>query len=175
MNTTAAADALKWKSEKMADIIEADLNRTDHQAAVVALIDAYARDPMGNGGALPAEIRSALIPGLRNHPTTLIYLAFSDGEAIGIAVCFIGFSTFTARPLINVHDLAVLPGHRSSGIGRRLLAAVEGKAREMGCCKVTLEVQENNRQARHVYESVGFAQAHYQPEAGGSLFYAKYL
>ncbi|MFC1516507.1 hypothetical protein ACFL7E_07070 [Thermodesulfobacteriota bacterium] len=30
------------------EIIEADLNRTAHQHAVLDLLDAYARDPMGN-------------------------------------------------------------------------------------------------------------------------------
>ena len=30
------------------------------------------------------------------------------------------------------------------GVGRRLLEAVEGKARELRCCKLTLEVMDNN-------------------------------
>jgi ribosomal protein S18 acetylase RimI-like enzyme len=96
-------------------------------------------------------------------------------RAIGIAVCFIGFSTFAARPLINVHDLAVLPAYRRCGAGRMLLAAVERKARTLGCCKVTLEVLENNRRAMKVYRAAGYAQATYTQEAGGALFYAKHL
>lgn len=157
------------------EIVEADLTRPDHQHAVVMLIDAYARDPMGNGGPLSEQIRKRLIPGLANHPTTRIFLAFAGDEAMGIAVCFVGFSTFAARPLINIHDLAVLPGHRRSGAGRLLLAAVERKAREMGCCKVTLEVLENNHRALKVYAAAGFARATYTQEAGGALFFAKQL
>ncbi|WP_319408419.1 GNAT family N-acetyltransferase [uncultured Desulfosarcina sp.] len=157
------------------EIVEADLNRKDHREAVVDLIDAYAMDPMGNGGPLPGDVKEALIPGLKKHPTTLIFLAYVNGEARGIAVCFIGFSTFAARPLVNIHDLAVLPGHRGSGVGRLLLAGVERKAREMGCCKVTLEVLENNRRALKVYAAAGFARATYTEEAGGALFFAKKL
>jgi ribosomal protein S18 acetylase RimI-like enzyme len=157
------------------EIVEADLNCKDHQQAVVDLIDAYAMDPMGNGGPLPTDVKEALIPGLKKHPTTLIFLAMVNGEAMGIAVCFIGFSTFAARPLINIHDLAVLPGHRGSGVARQLLSAVENKARTMGCCKVTLEVLENNRRALNVYASAGFARATYTVEAGGALFFAKKL
>jgi ribosomal protein S18 acetylase RimI-like enzyme len=157
------------------EIVEADLDRADHQHAVLELIDAYAMDPMGNGKPLPEAVKQALIPGLRNHPTTLIFLSFSGGRAMGIAVCFIGFSTFAARPLINIHDLAVLPGHRGSGAGRLLLAAVERKARAMGCCKVTLEVLENNHRALKVYAAAGFARATYTQEAGGALFFAKPL
>jgi GNAT superfamily N-acetyltransferase len=156
-------------------VVEADLARADHQRAIVTLTDAYARDPMGNGAPLPGEVTDRLISGLRAHPTTLIFLAYDRGEAIGIATCFIGFSTFHARPLVNVHDLAVLPAHRGRGVARRLLDAVEGKARGLGCCKLTLEVLENNAAARHLYTSSGFAQATYVDAAGGALFYAKPL
>jgi len=34
------------------EILKADLDRREHQQAVVELLDAYARDPMGNGKAL---------------------------------------------------------------------------------------------------------------------------
>ena len=129
------------------EIVEADLSRAEHQHAVVELVDAYAADPMGNGRPLSAAVRSALIPGLQQHPTTIIFLAYKERTPVGIAVCFRGFSTFAARPLINIHDLAVLPRHRGTGAGRTLLEAVERKAREMGCCKITLEVQENNHTA----------------------------
>lgn len=157
------------------EIVEADLTRADHQHAVVELIDVYARDPMGNGAPLPDDVRGALIPGLKQHPTTIILLAYQDGKAVGIAVCFRGFSTCAARPLVNIHDLAVLPACRGQGVGRRLLEAVEQKARDMGCCKLTLEVLENNHRAKQVYEEAGFAQAVYQEAAGGALFLSKSL
>ena len=132
-------------------IIEADLEQTEHQHAVLELTDAYASDPMGNGEPLSDSVRRDLISELRRHPTTVIFLAYHYGRAIGIANCFIGFSTFAARPLINISDLAVLPGNRGRGIGRKLLEAVERKARELGCCKLTIEVQENNRRAKYYY------------------------
>jgi ribosomal protein S18 acetylase RimI-like enzyme len=157
------------------ELVEADLNLLEHRRAVVELIDAYARDPMGNGRPLADEVRSALIPGLQRHPTTIIFLAYEGEKAVGIAVCFLGFSTFAARPLINIHDLAVLPTHRGQGIGRLLLDKVGRKARELGCCKLTLEVLENNHAAKRLYESAGFAQAAYQQAAGGALFYSKRL
>jgi GNAT superfamily N-acetyltransferase len=156
-------------------IVEADLDRQEHQNAVLELINAYAEDPMGNGEPLSDEVRRSLIPGLKQHPTTLVFLACEKGKFIGIAMCFVGFSTFAARPLINIHDLAVLPGHRGRGTGRRLLKAVERKARKMGCCKLTLEVQENNHRARQVYKGAGFAQAKYVDAAGGGLFLSKPL
>ncbi len=130
---------------------------------------------MGDGKPLAPEVQNALIPGLRHHPTTLIFLAYQGDVAIGIAVCFLGFSTFAAKSLINIHDLAVLSGYRGLGIGRQLLEAVERKAQTLDCCKLTLEVLEHNHRARRVYEAAGFAQATYQEEAGGALFLAKLL
>lgn len=56
-----------------------------------------------------------------------------------------------------------------------MLEAVERKAQSLGCCKVTLEVQENNPRARRVYELAGYAQAVCGDAAGGALFYAKQL
>ena len=156
-------------------IVQADLSDPRHQAAVLAMTSAYARDPMGNGRDLPDEVQQALVPGLRAHPTTLVFLAFRDDEAVGIATCFVGFSTFAARPLINIHDLHVTREHRGHGIGRSLLDAVEAEARRRGCCKLTLEVQEHNTTAQALYRRVGFVGGQYDPAAGGVLFREKKL
>jgi ribosomal protein S18 acetylase RimI-like enzyme len=137
-------------------VIEADLDSPQHQEAIVSLINAYARDPMGDGRDLPAEVRKRLIPGLRQHPTTLVFLAFDGERPAGIAVCFLGFSTFVARPLINIHDLAVVPEYRGQGVGRLLLERVEAKGRELGCCKLTLEVRDDNHRAQRLYQKAGF-------------------
>jgi hypothetical protein len=37
--------------------VEADLDRPEHQQAVLELTDAYARDPMGNGKPLSEKVR----------------------------------------------------------------------------------------------------------------------
>jgi GNAT superfamily N-acetyltransferase len=156
-------------------IVEADLSQADHQEATLRLLDAYAGDPMGDGRPLSEAARRELIPGLRAHPTSLVFLAFRDHEPVGLAICFRGFSTFAARPLVNISDYYVVPAQRGAGIGRKLLSAIESRARELGCCKLTLEVQENNYRARGVYAAAGFAQAVYVEEAGGALFLTKPL
>lgn len=156
-------------------IRRADLDSESDTAAVLLMLDAYARDPMGDGRPLPDDVRERLIPALREHPTTLIWLAFSDDEPVGLLTAFVGFSTFKARPLINIHDAAVVPAARSTGIGKKLFAAVEQHARATGCCKLTLEVLENNLPAKGLYESLGFRQATYAEGAGAALFFAKPL
>ena len=156
-------------------IIEADLARPEHQEATVYLLNAYAMDPFGDGKPLSEVARRDLIPGLQAHPTSLVFLAYRDGRPVGLAICFRGFSTFAARPLVNISDYFVQPEHRGAGIGRKLLGAIEAYARLHGCCKLTLEVQENNHHAQRVYSAAGFSQAMYVPEAGGSLYLAKGL
>jgi GNAT superfamily N-acetyltransferase len=132
-------------------------------------------EPMGDGKPLSDEAREMVIPGLRRHPTTLVFLAYREEAPVGLAICFRGFSTFAARPLVNVSDYFVFPEHRGAGIGRHLLRAIEQHARELGCCRVTLEVQENNHRARQVYTAAGFSQAVHVPEAGGALYLSKPL
>lgn len=138
------------------EIHRASLEDAGDTAAIVMLLDAYAADPRGGGQPLSDEVRGRLIAGLKAHPTTCIWLACEGAAPAGVCVAFIGFSTFHARPLLNIHDLAVLPGYRGRGIGRALLAAAEAHARQLGCCKLTLEVQEDNTPARRLYEYWGF-------------------
>lgn len=159
----------------MTEVVEADLERPDHVRDVLAMTAAYACDPMGNSAPLAPAVLDQLIVGLRSHPTTRVFLIYDRGEALGIATCFLGFSTFQARPLLNIHDFAILPDERGKGLGLILLRAVAATARELGCCKVTLEVQENNSRARRLYERAGLAQAVYNPATGGCLVYAKEL
>ncbi|HEY8516701.1 MAG TPA: GNAT family N-acetyltransferase [Candidatus Binatia bacterium] len=139
--------------------VEADLDDPRHRIAVRDLIDAYARDPMGMGAPLPEDVLDRLIPGLRAHPSCIVFLALAGEEPVGVAVCFVGFSTFAARPLLNVHDLAVVPQHRRRGVARGLLEHVERRARELGCVKLTLEVLEDNLAAQALYRSLGFTDA----------------
>ena len=156
-------------------ILEAELSRPDHAAATVQLLNGYAMDPMGNGQPLADEVLESLVPGLRAHPTTHVFLAYQADQPVGLAICFLGFSTFAARPLLNIHDYFVAPICRGTGVGRQLMAAVERCARELGCCKLTLEVQENNHRARAIYAAAGFAQSVHVSAAGGALFLTRSL
>ena len=156
-------------------IIEADFENPDHRDAAVRLIDAYSRDPMAAGEALKPHVYAELGEALRAFPTKTVFLALSGESPVGVCVCFLGFSTFYARPLLNVHDLGVLEECRGKGVGAALLDAAEEKARELGCCKLTLEVFDNNP-ARRLYERSGYRQYVLGTgEAGKALFYSKTL
>ena len=141
---------------KKLEIIKADLTNSIHAEAVLKLTDLYARDPMGKKSPLTDEVKSTLIEKLREFPCSLNFIAFMDSEAAGIANCVFSFSTFNASRVLNIHDLAVNPKFRGNGIGSALLGAVEKEAKKENCCKITLEVREDNR-ALKLYERSGFS------------------
>jgi len=146
-----------------------------HAAALVALLDGYARDPAGGGVPLAPDVRARLPALLAARPHYVGLLAFDGPSAVGLANCFEGVSTFKARPLLNLHDLAVAASHRGRGIGRRLLAEVEAIARARGCCKLTLEALERNEGAIRLYREAGFRAYELDPAMGRATLYEKWL
>jgi ribosomal protein S18 acetylase RimI-like enzyme len=135
---------------------EADFGDGRDVSGFIEVLDSYASAPVGGGSPLAPEVRERVVPMLREHPTSLVLLAFVDDEPVGVAVCFFGMSTFRARPLLNIHDLAVLPHCQGKGVGQALLEAVEDHARRNSCCKLTLEVLDDNTRARGLYRRFGF-------------------
>jgi ribosomal protein S18 acetylase RimI-like enzyme len=157
------------------EIREADWDDASHCRGLLDVLDSYAGAPVGGGACLPADVRERLIPALREHQAALVLLALHQRRPVGAVTCFYGFSTFHARPLLNVHDLAVLPDFQGRGIGRALLAAAEERARARGCCKLTLEVREDNHRARKLYAQRGFRDFELAGKSYPTLFLAKPL
>lgn len=159
------------------------LDDPGESAAWLDLLDHYARDPMGGGKGLAAEVKADLAAALAPLPHFHGALAWREGdgaaggmaEAVGLINCFAGFSTFAAKPLLNVHDIAVRHPCRGQGVGRALLAWAEERARELGCCKLTLEVLAHNHPALAAYAGAGFAPYVLDPAAGQALFLQKLL
>lgn len=156
-------------------IVQADYHDPCHARDLAYLMDAYARDPMGGGKPLPASVLERLAEELAKRPDAFTFLCYVDEEPAGLANCLEGFSTFQCRPLINIHDMVVIERYRGQGLGQQLLERVEALARDRGCCKLTLEVLEGNRGARHAYERFGFRSYELDPSTGKALFWEKAL
>ncbi|CAN5499560.1 GNAT family N-acetyltransferase [soil metagenome] len=158
-----------------AEVIQADYFDLRHGEALILLLDAYARDPMGGGVPLSEHAKENLLGELQRRPTAFSVLAFVDARPAGLINCFEGFSTFVCRPLINIHDLVVLPAFRGQGVGQQMLRKVEQIALERGCCKLTLEVLQGNLAAQNLYLKSGFAGYQLAVENGNALFWQKNL
>jgi ribosomal protein S18 acetylase RimI-like enzyme len=159
-------------------ICRADYANPRHAAALVSLLDAYARDPMGGGEGLSAFAKTHVVAELARLPQAFSALAFdgADGDRpVGLVNCMQGFSTFACKPLVNVHDLTVALAYRGQRIGERLLAFVEAEARARDACKVTLEVLSGNASAMRLYDRAGFAPYELDPAAGQARLMQKWL
>lgn len=156
-------------------IVPLDLSDLAQAEIWLDLLDHYANDPMGGGEGLSDYAKLHLIGVMREVPGFHGALAWLDGEAVGLIDCFAGFSTFAAKPLLNVHDIVVRQGLRGKGIGQALLAWAEERAKQLGCCKLTLEVLSNNTRAMSSYTLAGFAPYVLDPAAGHALLMQKFL
>ena len=143
--------------------------------ALLQLLDSYACDPMGGGKPLCEEVQQTLISKLKTRDDYLGVIAFYDNRPAGLINAFEGFSTFAAKPLMNIHDVIVASEYRGNGLAQRMMETLEQMARERGCCKLTLEVLSNNQAAHSAYRKFGFAAYELDPEAGAALFWQKVL
>ena len=159
----------------MLDVIDIDFKDPEHGRIVVGLLDEYASGDMGGAQPLSDFTRGNLAASLAARPWAHALVARVDGQPAGLAVYMEGFSTFACKPLLNLHDFMVSARFRGRGVAQRLLAALEARARAMGCCKLTLEVLEGNEPARQLYRKMGFEGYQLQADAGRALFWQKKL
>ena len=159
----------------MIKTIIADLKNENHARDFMTVLNDYAKDPMGGGAPLSDYVQSNLISKLINLQSHFVVLCYVDNQIAGISNCLYGFSSFKAKPLINIHDFAILPQFRGRGLSKVLLDKVEEVARENDCCKITLEVLENNNKAKRVYHAFGFEGYELNPEMGKAIFWQKNL
>ena len=159
----------------MLQVRRVDYRNSSDAQVLVLLLDVYARDPMGGGEGLAEDVKARLCCDLTERQTAASFFAWRGEQPVGLINCIEGYSTFKARPLMNIHDIAVLPAHRGQGVGQALLAAAEAHARDRGCCKLTLEVLTGNAVALRSYERFGFAPYTLDPAAGQASFMQKWL
>lgn len=141
------------------NIVSCDYTNTDHLNALGDLMNAYIADNMGGGEALSKLKQLRLVDGLNQHPTSIVLLAMCKDVFCGLLVAFENFSTFTVSPMINIHDLIVIPAYRGKNIGYLLLKEIIEIANSKKCSRITLEVRNDNLVAQNLYKKIGFAEA----------------
>jgi ribosomal protein S18 acetylase RimI-like enzyme len=142
--------------QKSIKAVFCDYENFKHIKAVRILLNAYISDEMGGGEPLFDEKQRSLIKGLKFHTKSIVLLACLNDEFVGLLIAFENFSTFLAKPMINIHDIIVLKEYRSKGVGRQLMNAVIDEAKKRDCVRITLEVREDNKIAQDLYKDLGF-------------------
>ncbi len=102
-------------------VIKADYFNLQHEKDILYLLDAYASDPMGGGKPLDTEVKRTVVRKLSELPYAFSLIAYADDVPVGLVNCFESFSTFSAKPLINIHDFAVIESHRGKESARSCL------------------------------------------------------
>lgn len=155
------------------NVRHSDLASAQEAKDLIDMLDHYAKDIMGGGKPLSDYVKTHLVDALRQRHDSVVVLAYDGSEPVGLAIAFEGFSTFAAKPLLNLHDIVVRDTYRGKGIATLLLRKIEDLAQERGCCKLTLEVLQGNHQARKVYESFGFNNYQLDAQMGHAVFLQK--
>jgi GNAT superfamily N-acetyltransferase len=89
------------------------------------------------------------------HPAAEARIAELDGAAIGMALFFYNFSTWTGWRGLYLEDLYVTPSARGQGVGAALLRHLAALAVERGCTRFEWSVLDWNEKAIGFYRSMG--------------------
>jgi ribosomal protein S18 acetylase RimI-like enzyme len=127
-----------------------------HESAAVAGLLCEFRDWWGYGEPGDAEMATRvervlqggesefLLAGARGHPVAVCQLRYRFGVWLGAPDCFL-------------EDLFVREPARGRGLGRALARGAIARARERGCRRIELDVNEANPAALALYEGLGFS------------------
>ncbi len=88
-------------------------------------------------------------------PYAQCVIAEFQGNAVGYALFFNNFSTFTGRPGIYLEDLYVQPPMRGKGFGKSLLAYLAKLAVDSNFTRVEWSVLDWNEPSIQFYRSIG--------------------
>lgn len=102
--------------------------------------------------ATEADLASALFG---TPPRAGALIAEVASEAVGFALWFYTFSTFTGRPGLYLEDIYVVPEHRGRGIGRAVFRHLARLAEAEGCPRLEWAVLDWNKPALRFYAGLG--------------------
>jgi ribosomal protein S18 acetylase RimI-like enzyme len=120
------------------------------------------------------QIRATTALLIDDRGTEFLLAAPGDGAPAG-GVCQLRYrlSVWTGADDCWLEDLYVDESARGTGLGRALVNAAFDRARERGCRRIELDVNESNTAAIAFYEQLGFSTEPKPP--GRTLFMARKL
>lgn len=156
-------------------IINVDYENKKQAGELVYLLNSYASDPMGGSKPLKQYVVDNLVSELAKLAHAFSVICYVDEQPVGLVNCFETYSTFSCKPLVNIHDLMVLKEYRGKGLSQKMLQRVEEIACDKGCAKLTLEVLSGNEAAKGSYSKYGFESYELDPKMGRAEFWQKMI
>lgn len=117
------------------------------------------------------EAELAGLPGAYAPPTGELFIA-RDGE--GRAIGCVALRPVEPKGTCEMKRLYVAPAGRGQGLGRALMVAVIGEAREIGYRQMRLDTLPEMTTAQAMYRAAGFREIapYYDTPVGGTVFMA---
>jgi GNAT superfamily N-acetyltransferase len=132
--------------------VEVRAAREDEIGAVIALYE-WLFAPPGLRPPSWDERRAAVaLAEAISSRESVVLVADAGGELVGFCTAYHELHSVRFGYRVWVEDLAVDPGRRSQGIGKRLLDAAKGWARERGATHLELDSAETRADAHRFYE-----------------------
>ena len=147
----------------MADITTA--TPADEEAIVGLLHDVdrfYGATELDPADLIAANVRDALF-GATSYACVLI--ARVGGEAVGFAAYSYLWPAAGSTRSLFLKELYVVEAHRSTGVGRELMAALCEAAEKTGCTRVEWQTDDYNGGSQRFYANLGV------PVHAGKVFY----
>ena len=127
------------------------------EAAAVARLTAEFGNWFGNATPAPDEIRASVERIMAGGDGEFLLGAVDHGtDAAGVCQVRFRWSVWKSAEDCWLEDLYVREEARRSGLGRALVEAALERARERGCRRIELDVNEDNAPALALYEACGF-------------------
>lgn len=144
------------------------------EAAAVARLLAEFRAWFGSHEPSEEDIRASVERIMGGAEGEYLLGAARDGDPAGVCQLRFRWSVWKSAEDCWLEDLFVREEARRSGLGRALVEAAIERARERGCKRIELDVNEGNDAALALYQDCGF-QLDWKAPGGRSLFIGRTL
>ncbi len=101
-----------------------------------------------------ANAETLLQSGFQEHPLFVAWVAEKDGLIVGMALCYIRYSTWKG-PVLYLEDLIVTESFRSNGIGKALFEKCIAHAKHNNYRRMVWQVLDWNSPAIDFYKGYG--------------------
>lgn len=119
--------------------------------ALITELAIYEREPT----AVVATVEDIRRAGFGERRAFEVILAETESQAVGFALFFPVFSTWTGKQGLHLEDLFVQRGHRGRGVGKAIFAALARLAIDRGWERYEWQVLDWNKPAIAFYEAQG--------------------
>ena len=101
-----------------------------------------------------ANAETLLQSGFQEHPLFVAWVAEKDGLILGMALCYIRYSTWKG-PVLYLEDLIVIESFRGNGIGKALFEKCIAHAKHNNYRRMVWQVLDWNTPAIDFYKGYG--------------------